>query len=291
MIREKLNQLIETISQNNSSSEILDAKKEFQKISGEIFEDDKSYESRMGSFLEWFTFDRLLNESSETPLQKYLNGQREPLSAEDRELFVNISGSVHGLFVVKKIKPDRVVVLELLDDKKYEVKEDQGGILFSKGDIFEARLISFGGQLFFSDNFCYHPQQTTGFIKNKIKEIRSVEKEDFKVLKAKEKELAVLQKKYFKMAAKVEKLNIKLDKASGKNKIDNICDMLNPCERLKNDLAQQVESSENSFRDWKRKTILIKHRDHRFRLIRRLSYMSLKLERSRQIDARDIYQD
>lgn len=291
MVRDKLNQLIETISQSDPSPEIIEAKKEFQEISGEIFEDDKSYETRMGSFLEWFTFDRTLNESSETPLQKYLNGQRESLSEENRELFENISGSIRGLFVVKKIKPDRVVVLELLDDKKYQVKEDQGGILFSKGDIFEARLISFGGQLFFSDNFCYHPQQTAGFIKNKIKEIRSVEKEDFKVLKAKEKELAVLQKKYVKMAFKVDKLNIKLNKASGKNKIDKICDNLNPCEMLKNDLARQVESLENNLRDWKRKTIQIKHRDHRFRLIRRLSYMSLKLERSRQIDARDIYRD
>jgi len=291
MIREKLNQLIETISQDNPSQEIVEAKKEFQEISGQIFEDDKSYESRMGSFLEWFTFDRFLNDSSETPLQTYLGGQRESLSPEDRELCENVAKSIHGLFVLKKAKPDLVVVIELLDHKKYQVKEDQGGILFSKGDIFEARIIPFGDQLFFSDNFCYHPRPTTGFIKTKIKELRTMEKNDFKVLNVKEEELAAVQKKYMKMSSKVEKLNIKLDKASGKNKIDKICEKLNPCESLKSDLAQQVESLANNLRNWKQETIQNKHRDHRFRLIRRLSYMSLKFERSRLIDAHDIYQD
>jgi len=174
MIHEKLNQLIETITQNNSSQEILEAKKEYQKISGEIFEDDKSYESRMGSFLEWYTFDRPLNGSAETPLQKYMAEQREPLADDDRTLCENISKSTHGLFVLKKVKPELVVVLELLDDKKYLVREDQGGLLFNKGDIFEGRLILFGDQLFFSDNFCYHPKQITGFIKSKIKELHKL---------------------------------------------------------------------------------------------------------------------
>jgi len=149
MIREKLNQLIETITQKNPSQEIFEAKNEYQKISGKIFEDDKSYETRMSSFLEWFTFDRPLNNSFETPLQKYMDGQWESLSEEDRGLCENISRSISGLFVLKKVKPDLVVVLELLDDKKYQVKEKQGGILFNKGDVFEARLVLFGDQFFF----------------------------------------------------------------------------------------------------------------------------------------------
>ena len=291
MIREKLNQLIETITQNHSSPEIFEAKKEYQKISGEIFEDDKSYEPRMGSFLEWFTFDRLLNDSPETPLQKYMNGQWESLSEEDRGLCENISKSIHGLFVLEKVKPDTVVVLELLDNKKYQVKEEQGGILFNKGDVFEARLIFFGDQFFFSDNFCYHPKQTTGFIKTKIKELRVNEKNDYKTLGQKEKDLQVVQKKHGKVIAKRNKLKMKLEKASAENKINKISQELNQYESLNDELAQQVEALENGLRDLKQNTIQTGHRDNRFRLIRRLSYMSLKWERSRQIDVRDIYQD
>lgn len=58
MIREKLNKLIEDISQSHSMDDIYQAKKDYQAVSGEIFEDDKSYEARMGLFLEWFAFDR-----------------------------------------------------------------------------------------------------------------------------------------------------------------------------------------------------------------------------------------
>ena len=45
MIRENINQLIEEITRNHPQEDIFQAKKEFQKISGEIFEDDKSYDS------------------------------------------------------------------------------------------------------------------------------------------------------------------------------------------------------------------------------------------------------
>ena len=291
MIREKLNQLIETITQKNPSQEIFEAKEEYQKISGKIFEDDKSYETRMSSFLEWFTFDRPLNNSIKTPLQKYMDGQWESLSEEDRGLCENISRSINGLFVLKKVKPDLVVVLELLDDKKYQVKEKQGEILFNKGDVFEARLVIFGDQFFFSDNFCYHPKETTGFIKAKIKELRANEKTDYKTLEQKEKELKEVQKKHGKVISKRNKLKMKLSKASAENKINKINQELNQYESLNNELAQQVESLENSLRDLKQKTIQIGHRDNRFQLIRRLSYMNLKWERSRQIDVRDIYQD
>ncbi len=84
---------------------------------------------------------------------------------------------------------------------------------------------------------------------------------------------------------------MKLSKASAENKINKINQELNQYESLNNELAQQVEALENNLRDLKQKTIQIGHWDNRFRLIRRLSYMNLKWERSRQIDVRDIYQD
>ena len=41
MIRENINQLIEEITRDRPQDDIFQAKKDFQKISGEIFEDDK----------------------------------------------------------------------------------------------------------------------------------------------------------------------------------------------------------------------------------------------------------
>lgn len=100
MIRENINQLVEEITRGHSQDDIFQAKKIFQKISGEIFEDDKSFESRMGCFLEWYTFDRVCLESNATPLQKYL--KRESIAPEKRELAEAIMQGIHGLFIAKK---------------------------------------------------------------------------------------------------------------------------------------------------------------------------------------------
>ena len=57
-MKEKFDRLIQEITQNQDSDDILTARKDYQKRAGEIYEDDKSYEARMGLFLEWYVFDR-----------------------------------------------------------------------------------------------------------------------------------------------------------------------------------------------------------------------------------------
>ena len=171
MIRENINQLIEEITRDHQQDDIYQAKKDFQKISGEIFEDDKSYESRMGSFLEWYTFDRACPESALTPLQQYLQGTS--ITPESRELAEAISKSIHGLFIAKKIKNDCVIVADLMDDEKYQVLENQGTILFNSDDLFEGRLIPYRGHYYFTDHFCYHPKPTVGFVLSKVKNLKA----------------------------------------------------------------------------------------------------------------------
>ena len=115
MIRENINKLIEEITRNHPQEDIFEAKKDFQKFSGEIFEDDKSFESRMGSFLEWYTFDRICPGSTSTPLEQYL--ENHSTHSEYKELAEAISQGIHGLFVAKKIKNDYVIVVDVMDDK------------------------------------------------------------------------------------------------------------------------------------------------------------------------------
>ena len=57
MLKEPLDQLFEYVAQNIPSEEIMIAKKEYQTTTGEIYEDDKSYNTRMALFLEWYLLD------------------------------------------------------------------------------------------------------------------------------------------------------------------------------------------------------------------------------------------
>ena len=289
MIRENINQLIEEITRDHQQDDIYQAKKDFQKISGEIFEDDKSYESRMGSFLEWYTFDRTCPESAATPLQQYL--QSTSITPESRELSEAISQSIHGLFIAKKIKNDCVMVVDIMDNDKYQVVENQGPILFNADDLFEGRLIPYKGQHYFTDHFCYHPKPTVGFILSKIKSLKASEKETLAKEKQLQKAIVSPQKSLKKIIDKLEKVNGKLTNTTKEKKIESLKEEIEKLGNQKVQMESQISDIENQLTELRTKTIEGEHKQNRFTFIRKLSYMSLKWERSRQIDVRDIYQD
>jgi hypothetical protein len=289
MIRENINQLIEEITRDYQQDDIFQAKKDFQKTSGEIFEDDKSYESRMGSFLEWYTFERTCPESALTPLQQYLKSTS--ITPESRELAEAISKGIHGLFIAKKIKSDYVVVVNVMDDEKYKVHENQGAILFNPDDLFEGRLIPYRGHYYFTDHFCYHPKPTVGFIFSKVKDLKANEKEALIKEKQLQKAIVSPQKSLKKATDKLKKLNEKLDGTTKEKKIQSLKEDIAKLESEQSQLEAQISDIEHQLIELRTKVIQGEHRQNRFTLIRKLSYMSLKWERSRQIDVRDIYQD
>jgi len=289
MISENINQLIEDITRNHQQDDIYQAKKDFQKISGEIFEDDKSYESRLGAFLEWYTFDRINPEYSMTPLQHYL--QNTSITPESRELAEAISKNIHGLFIAKKIKSDRVIVIDIMSNEKYQVMENHGAILFNSDDLFEGRLIPYKGQYYFTDHFCYHPKPTVGFILSKVKSLKASEAESLAKEKHLQKTILAPQKSLKKIIAKLEKLNGKLVDATKEKKIQSLKKEITELENQKVQLESQILDIENQLTELRTKTIQGEHKQNRFTFIRKLSYKSLKWERSRQIDVRDIYQD
>lgn len=289
MIRDKINQLIEEITREHQQDDIFQAKKNFQKMSGEIFEDDKSYESRMGSFLEWYTFDRVCPEFALTPIQQYL--KNPSITPESKELAEAISKGIHGLYIAKKIKSDYVTVVDVMDNEKYQVHENQGAILFNPDDLFEGRLIPYKGQYYFTDHFCYHPKPTVGFILSKVKDLKANEREALTKEKQLQKSIVPPQKSLRKTKDKLKKLNEKLAGTTKEKKIQSLKEDIAKLENEQSQLEGQVLDIENQLTELRTKVIQGEHQQNRFTFIRKLSYMSLKWERSRQIDVRDIYQD
>ena len=77
MTKESLDFLIKTAIDNPYSKDLLLARKEYQKYSGEIFEDDKSYEDRMALFLEWYIFERIDLSKEQTILESIISNSKE----------------------------------------------------------------------------------------------------------------------------------------------------------------------------------------------------------------------
>lgn len=165
-----LDQLIAFASAEPRKADLLTAKAEYVRATGEVFEDDKMFEARMASFLDYYLFDRPSPLTGLTPAAE-LYRERQGVAAlpEEVNAFRSFTETVHGLFEVRKIGKGMVRLRELFSGKDFDVTERRTTAGLESGDILEARLIPFGGHLLFSAAFCFHPRVAAKSIKAEIK--------------------------------------------------------------------------------------------------------------------------
>lgn len=164
--------------------EVALARKEFfSRTGGEVFEDDRSVESRLTSFLDWYLFDRPLRGQGVPPVEAFLVDQADQIRPEELPGFRDLTRQIHGLFEVRRpLKNERLKVRELCTGKDYEVHERRQLAGIEKGDLFEARLIPSGELLQFSASFCHHPRAARRAILAEVKRRRksgSIDRADF----------------------------------------------------------------------------------------------------------------
>ncbi len=288
-MKETIDLLIQTITRDQDSGDILEAKRDYQKRAGEIYEDDKSFEARMGLFLEWYMFDRKASGNGKTPLEMLIAQNTDGALPDGLKNLQKFAHNIHGLFVVKKVRDDEVVALNLLDGKKYSVKEKEGKFHFHKDGLFEGRIVSIDGDYYFTGNFCFHPKEVEKFVKGEIKNINSARKSYLKELKKVNSQLKDLNSRLEKNARDIEKINGKVQKSNSTDKIRSLNEKLDVLKNVRAELTQQVstmEADKNTLQTQKIKNEIDELISH---LIQRLGYMNLKWERSRQIDLHDIY--
>jgi hypothetical protein len=164
-----LDQLIAFASIEERKPDLLMAKGDYFQLTGEVFEDDKQFEMRMASFLDYYLFDRKHPQSGKTPAEELLEQKNRDPDPSTAAAFKSFVETVHGLFEVRKIKPGAIRLRELFGGKEYDVTERRHTVGLEKGDILEARLIPFDGALVFSAAFCFHPREAVKAIKKEVK--------------------------------------------------------------------------------------------------------------------------
>jgi hypothetical protein len=164
-----LDQLIAYGSEESRKQDLLAARAEYTQLTGEVFEDDKCFEMRMASFLEFYLLDRISPVNGKTPAQEVYERYLREGPAEHASVFRAFTETVHGLFEVKKLKKDLVRLRELYTGKDHDVTERRQLVGLDKGDVLEARLIPFSGMLLFSPAFCYHPREAVKLILKEVK--------------------------------------------------------------------------------------------------------------------------
>jgi hypothetical protein len=171
-IQPYLDRILEKYSEGRRYDEVRKAKEEFFARAGKVAEGSELFESQMRAFIDWYLFDRPLDGVDLCPVKMFIFEFEKELAPEEVEIFREITKSVHSLYEFLKIRGDDVYLKDLITGEKYVVEESEINRGFTKGDIFEGRLIRFQNRYVFGGSFVFHPQDVRSFIKKQIKTIR-----------------------------------------------------------------------------------------------------------------------
>ncbi len=156
--------------------DVIAAKRDYFASTGEVFEDDPSFESRMQSFFNWYLLDRVKGNPPLTPAQRFLQERGGELSAADKPTFLGFTKSRHSLYEIRrvgvgliKVREDLVKVRDAFTGDDYVVTERRRLPGLEKGDLLEARLLPVGDTLQFSPAFTYHPRPVRSLLLKEIK--------------------------------------------------------------------------------------------------------------------------
>ena len=291
MLRETLEQLFEFVAQHIPSEQIMMAKKEYQKTTGEIYEDDKSYNSRMALFLEWYLLDQYEPGTRQTVLENIIEDNSSSWTPDRLESYKDVSKNIQALFEIKKVRDNSVTVLDLFTDEKYQIEEEDSKLVFRKNDIFQGRIVPHNDKYFFTGYFCFHPNKTQRYIKGEAKKFYLLQRSWKKELTKLEKESSKIQKLYLKNAVSIEKIKTKIERTDSGTKRDKLTGKLLGLEEDKIKIEASSQQTGKEIGHLKPEKMKIEGRRLISELINKLAYMNLKWERSRQIDVSDIYRN
>ncbi len=172
----KLDRVVEYATSDGFRQQVASARSDFfARRGGEVFEDDRSMDSRLAGFLEWYVFDRVLDGRAVPPTEAFLEDNSDGIPDKERQDYVDLTRTIHGLFELRrKPKGERLRVREICRHVEFEVLERRQMAGLEKGDLFEARLIPSRGELLFSPAFCYHPREARKAILAEVKRRRKL---------------------------------------------------------------------------------------------------------------------
>jgi len=153
-------QIVQFASEGELADELSTARKEYVTRTGDMFENDSSFERRLASFLEWYVLDRPVSSSAHlTPAKIYIKDVTEARTTPEITELRALTKTRLSLFEFKSFKKDNLKVLDLLTNQKLQVFERRKPTGLESGDIIEARLVPKGDTHMFSETFGFHPRE------------------------------------------------------------------------------------------------------------------------------------
>jgi hypothetical protein len=151
-------------------AELLAARRSYFDRFGEPHEEERTFETRMNGMLDYYLYDHRPAGGPRTNLELFLGEESGRLAAEDTARFAALAGNIHGLFEVRKIVPHQSLRLrDVFTSEDRDITERRQLAGLAKGDLLEARLLPYDGQLFFSGAFLFHPREVRKIVLAEVK--------------------------------------------------------------------------------------------------------------------------
>jgi hypothetical protein len=150
--------LMDWATRGSHMQELKDAKAEFFKATGEVREDEPTFDAWMDAFADWFLCDRPLA-GGPPPAQRFLADQGATLPEEDRLSFESFTRTRWSLFLLERLEDGALTVRDLRDAARHRVLERRRVAGVGRGDVMEARLIPRGEDWRFTGQPLFHPPE------------------------------------------------------------------------------------------------------------------------------------
>jgi len=111
MIKETLDNLIKIATSDLFSEDILEARNEYSINTGNIYEDDKSYDSKMALFLDWYIFSRTDLKNNKTILEKIIDRDKEILPTNILKASKGLIKKFNVFLMTKKEKKNKALLI------------------------------------------------------------------------------------------------------------------------------------------------------------------------------------
>jgi hypothetical protein len=161
MYRPLLERLIDFATGQMTPMALKEARDAFFKQTGEVYEEDSSFEIRLASFIEWYVLER--RENNETSAEIFVR----QLTGDEVVFGAQLTSTYRSLFSIQKISDTSVTLLDLLGNGLFATSgETPPGL--NKSDIIEGRLIPWGDKVLLSRTILFHPTEAKDAIMRQV---------------------------------------------------------------------------------------------------------------------------
>ncbi|MBI5494256.1 MAG: hypothetical protein HY904_04460 [Deltaproteobacteria bacterium] len=151
--------------------EMLRARADFFRASGEVRDEEPCFEPVMDAFVDWYLCDRPM-EAMGTPVERFLKEQQGVLPAAELEPFQALARTRPGVFLLEGMDEGTIRVRDLFTMDRLVVHERRRLVGVGRGDVFHARLVPLEDGWFFTGFPLFHPTEVRGQVRKVLRHAR-----------------------------------------------------------------------------------------------------------------------